>query len=823
MRLLTRYILREVSSHALLGGVLFTFVLFMRDLSKILELVVRNSAGVPDVLRLIAYTLPNAFTVTIPMAILVGILLGLSRLAADSEITAMRASGMGALSFVRIVSILSAVGLGLGLLNSIVLAPKAASSLLQLENSLKSAQASFEVQPRVFYEDFKNYVLYVQDVTPASGTALWKHVFLADLTEPTSPHITTAAKALVVSEAAEPGSGEGPAIHLHMIQGTQHQISATDANQYDVSTFASTDIPIQTTVQDDTHVSRMDTPLHALGLKELYRLSEVAPKTKGDQTARPYKIELNTRFSYPFACFVLMLVAVPLGLVSKRGGRSSSFVLTIFLVFAYYLISTVGVAFAKSGKLSPFLGVWAANILFTVSGVLLLQQLSRGGVALNVFSVAAQWLGKLAAKAMRGRNESESEHAGVHPSAAETLAWIRRTLRIRFPLLLDDYVMREFLTSFGLVLGAFAVLFLFFTFFELTGDIIRNQTPLVTVVEYLANLIPYIVYSVTPLCSLVAVLITFGGLNRTSELTAMKATGISLYRVVTPVLLMAAMIAVALFVFDESYLPNANRRQEALRAEIKHKPAQTFLRPDQRWISGQTAAEAKANGALSVVAGTNGVASVNGAAGAPSRIFYYQFFDSDKNVFANITVFELNPVTFELRRRIFAAEARWDAATDQWIFNNGWQRTFAGEAIGSYQPFSHETFPEIREQPGYFKKEDLQSQEMSYGELSHYIKDLKQSGFDTLRLRVQLMRKLAYPLITLVMAILAVPFALSMGRQGSLAGIGTAIGLAIAYWVVEGVFAAMGNVNTLPPMLAAWSPDLLFGMTGAYMLLRTPT
>ena len=117
MRLLTRYILREVSSHAVLGGVLFTFVLFMRDLSKILELVVRDSAGVSDVIRIILYTLPNAFTVTIPMAILVGILLGLSRLAADSEITAMRASGMGALEFVRVVSIVSTVGLMLGLVN----------------------------------------------------------------------------------------------------------------------------------------------------------------------------------------------------------------------------------------------------------------------------------------------------------------------------------------------------------------------------------------------------------------------------------------------------------------------------------------------------------------------------------------------------------------------------------------------------------------------------------------------------------------------------------------------------------------------------------
>ncbi len=133
MRLLTRYILREVSSHALLGGVLFTFVLFIRDLGKILELVVRDSATVTQVAGLVAYTLPNAFTVTIPMAILVGILLGLSRLAADSEITAMRASGMGAFDFVRIVSLVSLLGLALGLVNSIVLAPHSARSLLALD------------------------------------------------------------------------------------------------------------------------------------------------------------------------------------------------------------------------------------------------------------------------------------------------------------------------------------------------------------------------------------------------------------------------------------------------------------------------------------------------------------------------------------------------------------------------------------------------------------------------------------------------------------------------------------------------------------------
>jgi LPS export ABC transporter permease LptG/LPS export ABC transporter permease LptF len=792
MRLITRYILREVISHAMLGGALFTFVLFMKDLGTILELVVRNSASLWDVGRIFAFMLPNALTVTIPMAVLVGILLGLSRLAADSEITAMRACGMGAWQFVRIVSVVSIAALGLGIVNSVYLAPRSASGLLSLEGSLKSAQASFEVQPRVFYEDFRNYVLYVQNVTPASGAAIWHHVFLADLTEPATPHITTADQALVVNGAA--ATDDAQTLRMHLMNGSQHQISATDPNQYDVSTFSTMNLPIQTGAPDDAHVSRVDTPLHALTLPELWHRSYArdAPQNK----ARPYAIELNTRFSYPFACLVLMLVGVPLGLSSKRGGKSTGFVVTILLVLTYYVLSLVGVALAKSGKLPPSIGVWGANFLFGVAGLMLLHQLSRGGIALNVFSSFAQFLNRRLTGFLQKHSKSQD---GEHPPF-NLAAFVRRTYRIRFPLLLDDYVMREYATNFALVLAALVMLFMVFTFFELIGDMIRNRTPLITVGDYLLNLIPFILSQVTPLCSLVAVLVTFGSLNKSSELVAMKSSGISIYRIVAPVLVLAAVIAVALFTFDEFYLPAANRRQEAVRAVIKGKPAQTFLRPDRKWISGQT---------------TNN--------GEPTRIFYYQYFDADKNSFANLTVFEFDPASFALTRRIFASSARWDEPAHHWVLENGWQRTFTGETTATFQQFTLSIFPEIREVPAYFKKEDLQSQEMSYTQLSRYIDDLRQSGFDTKRLSVQLDRKVAYPLITVIMAILAVPFALSMGKRGGLAGIATAIGLAITYWVVDGIFSAMGNTNTLPALLAAWSPDLLFAMAGSYLLLRTQT
>ena len=809
MRILTRYILREVVSYTLLGLLLFTFVLFMRDLGKILELVVRDSASIVDVLRIFAYTLPNTLTVTIPTAVLAGVLLGLSRLAADSEITAMRACGIGVIQFVRIVSIVAVAALGLGLVNALYFAPSGARNLLSLEDQLKSSQASFEIQPRVFYEDFKNYVLYVQDVRPSGGVSVWHHVFLADLTQPASPHITTADQAVVAGSPSNTADG----LRLQLIDGGQHQISPTDPNQYTISTFDKTDMPLQLESQDETHVSRMDTPLHALTLGELWYRTHSGAGTVTAADQRAARIEFNIRFSYPFACLVLMLIGVPLGLSSKRGGKSTGFVLTLLLVFTYYLISNIGVALAKSGKLSPLIGVWGANLIFAAFGSILLQQLTGRGALINVFTSTAAAITRRTSSILPAQvaiwlrltptpdsAESALEPAPRSQTNLSLVQRMRLLLRTSFPLLLDEYVLRSYVANFALALGAFAVLFLVFTFFELIGDIIRNQTPFIVVGEYLFNLIPFIVNSVTPFCSLLAVLTTFGSLNRTSELTAMKATGVSLYRVVVPVLLLASLLAVGLFAFDETYLPDANRRQEALRAEIKGKPAQTFLRPDRKWISGDS-----------------------GQPGEPARIFYYQFFDADRDTFANLTVFEFNPQTFALERRIFASRVHWDPAVSEWIFDNGWQRTFAGETVASYEPFTVTTVPAIHEQPTYFKKEDKPSQEMSYVELDRYIADLKQSGFNTVELRVQLQRKLADPIITFIMALIAVPFAVSMGRRGGLGGIAVAVMVAILYIGLTSLFSDMGAINTLPPLLAAWSPDLLFGMTGAYLLLRTPT
>src|SRR5579863_1711449 len=596
MRILTRYILREVTSHALIGAAIFTFVLFTRDLGRILELVVRASAPLPSVLEIFLYTVPLALTYTIPMSVLVGILIGLSRLAADSEITAMRASGMGVWSFGRVLAIFVAGAWGLALINGLYLAPWSLGSLGRLEDQLKGSQVSFEVRPRVFYEGFPKIVLYVQDVHSAQGGAVWDGVFLADISDASNPRITLAREGIMVPEGQD-------RLHLHLTEGSTHETDPKEADKYQISTFQETDIPIELPSSESKGEEQI--PVKAIGTWALRdRAASVDPVS-----ARWYLIEFHNRFALPTACVVLAMVGIPLGLSSKKSGKSGGFVLTIVLVFVYYFVSLIGVSLAKQGKVSPAFGAWLANIVFFAAALFLLWQAERRPFALSALRLG--WkrdkLPHLPARAfVLGRRDSQN--------AFERASTRRRVFSASFPTLLDECVLRDFFLYLGMIVSSFLVLLLVFTLFELLGDILRNQIPALVVAAYLLNVSPYLLYSVAPLIMLLAVLITFGLMNRSNEITAIKATGTSIYRIVTPVLAAAAVLAAGLFFVDQFYLPHTNQRQEALHNQIKGKPPQTYLRPDRRWIFGQH-----------------------------NDIYYYQFFDADRDQFANLTIFQLNP------------------------------------------------------------------------------------------------------------------------------------------------------------------------------------
>jgi LPS export ABC transporter permease LptG len=679
--------------------------------------------------------------------------------------------------FLRILSIFFVVAWVLALANSLYIAPRSQESLAHLQDRLKGSQVSFEIQPRVFYEGFPKLVLYVHDVKSAQGAAIWKGVFIADISDPAAPKVTLAERGILVSEGKN-------TLHLHLVNGASHETDPASPDKYQISTFQETDLPIS--LPEST--AAKDQPPASLGQVPTWQLPEQARLRKNPAIGRWYSIEFHRRFALPTACVMLGLLGVPLGLSAKKGGKSAGFVLTIALVFGYYFISLLGVSLARQGKVPPWLGVWLADVICLVLGVFLLWRSERR--PFEISTLKGYWI-PLKARFARGTLLVPSPPAG---NAFERAATRKRVFSASFPMILDDYVLRDFLVNFALVVCALVVLLLIATAFELLGEIIRNQVSAWVVADYLVSVTPYFLYNTTQYGVLLSVLITLGLMHRSNEITALKATGISIYRIIVPVLVAAVMVAAGLFLSDQFYLPYTNKRQDALLNQIKGRPPQTYLNPSRKWIFGQH-----------------------------STIYYYQYFDSDRNQFVDLSVFQFHPVTFELVNRIYSNRAHWDEGLRKWVATAGWQRSFESSAIRDYHSFDVATFTTLSEPPDYFKKEVRQSLEMNYEQLRRYIHDLQQSGFEVVKLRVQLQKKIAFPVITFVMGVLAIPFALSTGKRGPIAGVAIAIGFAVFYIVVSGLFEAMGNINQLPPVLAAWAPDVIFALAGGYLILKVPT
>ncbi len=768
MRILTRYILKEIFSHSLLGLVVFTFVIFIRSLGHLLELVVRHNLPFRQVATLFILPVPGILVLTIPMAVLIGTLIGLSRMAADGEVIAARATGIGLSYFVRPVMMLAVAGWGVTLWMSLFLSPQALRRMNHMETGIKASQAPYEIQPRVFIEQFPNLLLYLEDVT--GSRSQWRGVFIADTTERDQVKVTLAESGVLVNEA------DRNRFVLHLEQGTTHEYDPQRPGEYSIASFTDTEIPIPVDQGAAGAEDRRAPPY--------LTFDQLRARTHQPRDRQAALVELHYRFALPVAAIVLALVGIPLGMSTRKGGKSVGLILALTLVFVYYILMGFGRSFAMQGRVSPVIGLWLANVLFALVGVLMLAHLRRVKTRLTFFQ---DWFDDLVIRWQHWRARRQRA-VGTVPSLKV------RPLRGRFLQILDIYVIRGWVFYFLILLLAFAGIYVIFDFFQILGDIVRNQTPARVVFDYYRFLLPQVIYLMLPLSILVATLVNFGLLTKTNQVTAIKSAGVSLYRVSVPVLVAAGLLSVGMFLFADSVLPETNQRQDALRNQIKGKPAQTFYRPDRQWIFGSS-----------------------------SRIYNYKFFDPDQNVFANLTVFEFDPTTFRMTRRIHAARALWEGHIHGWILENGWSRNINGDRVSDYMPFSVATFRELTEEPSYFKKEVKASEQMSALELRHYIADLSQSGFDVVRLSVQFYRKFSFPLIAFVITLIGIPFSFTMGGKGALTGIALSIGIAIVYWSASSLFEAMGNLSQLPPAMAAWSPDILFGLAGSYLLLRIKT
>jgi LPS export ABC transporter permease LptF/LPS export ABC transporter permease LptG len=792
MRLLDKYICREVGSHASLGFAVFTFVLFVPQLVRLMDLIVRHSGGGGTIVLLFLCLLPPALIFTIPMAVLVGVLIGLGRLSADSEIVALHASGIGLRRLLAPIGILalgcSFVTLGF----TFWLSPASVRTLHRLQQQILASQAPFAVQPRVFDERFPHLILYVRDVEAAATH--WTGVFLSDSSGQNGSTITTAADAQLIQ-----GAQQGQ-LELHFGAGSTHEYNPSDPTRYNVSTFGESEIPVEIssteTAPKNEVLTKAELPVSAL----------LADHGSGWRESR---VEFQNRIALPAACIIFALLGVPIGVRPRRAGRAAGLVLTLILIGGYYFLYVTGDHFARQGKVSPWLGIWAANIVATVIGLIFLRRIesirkpNRFLAWIDAYFIRRRRLrAEPAAADLGGNGKPANGSTGTLADAASASAQAAFTIRkiqgagraVAFPMLFDLYLLERFFYYFAVLLLAFVVIFDAFTLFDLLGDISKNRISALIVLDYFRYLIPYMLYTLAPLAILVATLVTLAVLAKNNEVIAFKASGVSLYRLVLPLALAGCLVAGGMFALSETYLPYADQRQDALRNEIKGRPPQTYYEPTHQWIFGEN-----------------------------EKIYNYELFDPVAKLFGGLNVFELDPQTFQIRRRVYASRASWDADESTWILTGGWVRDFEGGRVVRYTPFTASSLPELSEPPNYFRREVLQSDQMNWRQLGAYIASLRQAGFDTSRLSVQWYEKFAFPLIAAIIVLLGAPFAFLTGTRGAIGGLAVAVGIGIVYRATATLLGSMGTAGLLPPFLAGWAPDAIFGFLAVYFFLKMPT
>jgi len=766
MRTLDRYLIRETLGPFALALALFTFLLWVQPMLKTAELLIAKGAPLQTIAYLLLTLLPQALGVTVPMAFLAGVVMALGRFSGDREAVAMMACGVSPVRLIRPMMLLAAVAAGATFYVLVWLMPDANQSFRDVTFQLTRKMAAEDIRPRLFYEGFTGRVILIGERKTDGG---WTDVMLADTSVAGRPSIQLAGEGrLVADEAAR-------LVNIVLSDVSSYQ-ALKNGEEYQ----------IQRSREEVAHIDPTsvfgDGASPGRGFNELTMAQldvQAAAKVAAGQSPHNEIMYKHQRFAFPLACVVFAIVGVALGVSTRKDGKLAGFAIGIGVIMAYYGIMTLFDGRAKGGAFPALWARWMPNIILGVVGVVLLWWRTRGAMPMPA------WL------AVR-------RPAFLTPRTAAAAGSPRKiVLVIRFPRfslprpsLMDVYVGRKYLRTVILAFVGLMALYYIGEFIELSEKLSKGQATMPKIVEYFYYATPKFVYFIIPLATLVAVLTTLGGLTKTNELTILRACGISLYRTTLPLLALALVSSAMLFALEDRVMAHSERRAEFLRNEIRDRPQRTFNVANRSWLIGRTAG-----------------------------LYHYAVFDVRAQTLHHLSIYETARNPYRLTSHTFATRAVFrDGA---WEATDGWVQTFDDKGRVRRETFTSKTL--ALEEPGFFGAEQFEAEFMSYGELRTYIDELDESGFSIAAHKVELQRKVAFPFVTVVMTLIAIPFGVTLGRRGALYGIGLAIVLAVAYLLVSTLFIAFGVAGWLPPVLAAWATNIVFAAAAVTALLTVRT
>jgi LPS export ABC transporter permease LptF/LPS export ABC transporter permease LptG len=759
LTILDRYVIRQVLMPFVLGLLVFTFLLIIPGLMRYAEEFIEKGASLTTVAQVILTLVPGALALTIPMSLLLGLLVAFGRLSADREFVALQACGVSLLRLLRSVSIIALLAFGATAYMWMVGMPNGNQRFREIAFEITASLAEGEVRPGVFFDRFPGLTLYVRDIPRTGG---WDGVFLADnRSKDTDVYIARKGRVVI--------NREKQTVELVLSNATRH--TGGDSDTYQVSRFDRAFITLDpTAVFPKSGVAKGDREMSIAELE-----AKAAEVRKQGEFPHNQLFEIHAKYAIPAGCLVFGLIGLALGATNRRDGTLASFVIGVVVIFIYYALLELGRALAKGHQAPPWLAAWLANIVLGALGVLMI--------------------------ALRRRVADQPLRIPI-PSVLRRFGTRRATKigSLRLPItILDRYVALTYARVLGLSLLALASVFYISTFVDQSEKVFKGDATWAMFGAYLWYLTPQYAYYIIPLSVLVATLTTVALLTKSSELIVMKACGISIYRTTLPMLASAIIAGLSLFALEESVLGPANRKAEQFRLMMRGLSPDTLDISLRRWVLG-----------------TDG------------DIYHYNYFEPGAKRFIRLDIFEFSPEMGRLTRRTFAERAislaGGSAMDPAWRLERGWTREF--DEAGVPTDSGHVVFEaqqKTLEPVSHFTTEPPFPQFMSYTQLSAYVEQLGTGGTDVVSQRTALARKASFPFVTLVMTLIAVPFAVTIGRSGAMAGIAAAIAVAIGYWVTSSVFGALGAGGVIAPQLAAWAPNLLFGAGAIYLLLTVRT
>ncbi|HDT13935.1 MAG TPA: YjgP/YjgQ family permease [Candidatus Aminicenantes bacterium] len=771
-KLLDRYVLREVAPPFLIGLLLVSFVLLMNQVLLLADLFIAKGVPALLALRVLGMLVPSILVFALPMAVLMGVLGGLARLSADSEIVALRSLGVGPRRLARPLLLFGLGGLLLTLPLALCLAPRANHAWVRAMTETVLNRVRLEVEPLEFDQTLPGTVFLVRDVE-RDGT--WREVFAYLDGDPAGPRLVLAKSGTVRFYP------EMRRAVLELADGLVYSEPVAATGEDTLTAFERLEEEID--VERLFAAGSMEKRVREKDIGELVRdletLTAVRAAGRADpRQLRAHRIEIHKKLALPAACLVFALLGLPLGVITGRAGRTGGFSLGLVIILVYYVLLTAGEKAAMDGRVSAFLGMWGPDIFLAALALPLLARPVRG---------------RIASRLRPPRPRAAPSPAATSAAAAAPGRRRRRVpLSVRLPGLLDRYVSRKFLVLLALVLAALTAAAFLATFFESLNEVLQRGKPVGLLVRYVWFKVPGFLAFLLPVAVLTAALLGLGFLARTNEATAMKASGVSAYRTALPVLVLAAVAGGLVFLVQERVVPASEARAEAAWSALMDLPPRSASYLNRNWV----------------------------LAGGGDRIYHYDYFEPGTSTFGRLSVFEIDTRSWALARRTYAERAWFDG--DDLALRDGWTRDY-GESPGPRFARRPEGRLEASGDRDAFLTPLQEPPQMSYRDLRRYVSEVRAMGFPAVRLRAELARKTALPFVGLVMALLAVPFGSWMGRKGALVGVGLSVVIAMVYWGAFAVFRSLGAAGALPPFLGAWGANILFGSAGLVGFLRIRT